>query len=266
MRKILLRHWRFFVFFLLTIIVGIFVYLLTIYDENKGIIDVKNNQSWLNLCSKISEYIKSGCWDYEDTHVKISVRCNNDVLFEIYPSKPYPNRAKNHYVHFLEKGILYCEIDNPIPYLISDNDQQASFFETEKVILYKWNELHKLINELKKSADKNIIISAEKDFNIQNKSCLIKKIFVDQDRKEVILYYSYIFICPHIAPSLIDCQNNNSHESFQLKMLENDLFNQTEHREELIKKVVQLCNKYPEETAYYLLKHGYLLNRILTLQ
>ena len=133
-------------------------------------------------------------------------------------------------------------------------------------MLCKWDELQKLINELKKSVDKNIIISAEKDFNLQNKCCLIKQIFDNQKHKEAILYYSYIFICPHIAPEAPDWQNYPPYESFRLKMLENDLFNQVKYSEALMENVVTLCNEHPEETAYYLIEHGYLLKKILILQ
>ena len=266
MRKKLLRYWYFYLIFSSAIIAGIFVYLQSNHHEDKHIIDVKNNPLWLNLCSEITEYYQSASLDSECVHERFSVQCHDDILFDIYPGKPFPKRSENYYIHFLNKGIIYCKIADPIPYLISYDNKQASFFESEKAELCKWSELQKLIDELKTSSDKNIIISAVSNFDLHSKHGLIKEIFDIQEHKEAIMYYSHIFICPRTSPSLPDWLKKHPHELSPFKEFETHILNQAACREELMKELVKQCNEHPEETACYLLEHGYLLKPILQLQ
>lgn len=220
-------------------------------DPQAHCIDTQDYGTWRAVLAEIRRFYHSP--GPVDTLTVRLTHGKNHIL-EIDASQPFSGRGRQFYIHCCNEGFLWCEIASPLPYIIDNREQSASFFRSNKVQISKWSELQTITDTLKQAGACCISISAEEDFRIAEKAAGLLELFsLTPNRKAPAIFLSYVFICPDSPTALPEWMQDTFHDSPPFRQAMQKLTDGSMTGSPFIHELIRLGHEHPRALAHFLL-------------
>lgn len=199
---------------------------------------------------------------------------NDDVVIPFYqaglahPSYSDVKNGRFCYLHFFEKGILYCIIHNPLPASISYDDKELLFFRSKLVHFSEWDNFKEAIPFVKQVAATHfLLLSADPDMPFTTIWEPLKNILsIFPLNRRDSLYSWYIPVCSNADSSENKCSfaDISPHHNMFFEQMIMKAKNSTLTRDdaEILQRKMNE-NKY-EIIACFLNKGGYFYDAVFT--